>query len=223
MKKWISIVPVCALAACFLGACVDDNPTVVLHGLTKGAACEATSLDQTYVGGAICMPDKAMYVNGSLHVMNYASTGDTWTSSGSTSSGTTFEPEIPNLNATFIDEVVFKCKTIDDDPKACEKVESIRSRVNVMIPAGGGACIPMPSVDFSSWGGSSLDVEIFVKYHDASGYMTGNSSRILFKIFDTATQCVDKTNPFIDYEEEDEGDNSEGGDNSGGDDSQKKE
>ena len=217
MKKWISIVPVCALAACFLGACVDDNPTVILHGLAKGASCEATSTDQTYIYGAYCMPTDAMYVNGSLHIMNYASTGDTWASSGSTSSGTTFDPTIPNVNAVFVDEIVFKCKTIDGDPKACENVDSIRSRVNTMVSAGGGVCISMPAVDLSSWGGSSLDVEIFVNYHDASGYMTGSSSRFLFKIINTAIVCDDKTNPFIDHDDddEDEEDNSGDGDNSG--------
>lgn len=178
MKKILSFLASAGFVCAALSGCVDDNQYVVARGLVVGD-CNATSEDQTYFAGATCNPSGGGSVVAYLQVMNYITGEVPWSSSGG-GSGTTFETTIINPGLVYIDKIIIKCKAIDGDSSGCDGTEPIEISTNVPVNgSGGGTCAPVP-IDFGTiagWGGNSVTIDAYAKYHDSS-LIKGETSHV---------------------------------------------
>lgn len=171
MKKILSLL---ALAGLALTGCVDDNPSVILNGLTKGE-CSPSGSDQEMWAAEVCDPSVSPIALVSFHLNNYITGEPPWSSSGG-GSGTTFEPEIVNPGQIFLDAVVIKCDSVDGSAANCAGIEPITVSQGAPVAGGAGVCgdFYLDIATIASWG-TNVVIDISVKYHDAS-LIKGQSS-----------------------------------------------
>ena len=191
MKKILSILGLAGLA---LTGCVDDNPSVIFNGFVEADSCSASGGDQVYITGRTCNPSSDVnfspYMTIDIHMNNYITGEPPWSSSGS-GSGTTFEPETINPGMIFFDRIVVGCYSIDGDTDACQDIEPFTYEFSSPLQGNGsGFCLWNFSLDYStvaSWGGSTVVLDLYAEYHDAS-LMKGKTSHAKFNLtFITST------------------------------------
>ncbi len=186
--KILALFAYCA-ATCV--ACVEENTSVSLNGVInpKSAACQSTSGDKAFIGDLPFDSGIKQSYTGWINLTNNMTTASPWNSSGgSGGSGSTLDVKLPNINTIYLDELVFKCVSIDGDSSACDGVDNYTAELgNFRVQAGASYNVGFTvyPADFD-WGSfTSCVVSVYAKYHD-NGVMKGETSHIILSITDIA-------------------------------------
>lgn len=187
--KNLALFACCAMTC---AACVEENTSVSLNGVInpKSGSCESTSGDKSYMGELTFDSGIKQSYSGWINLTNNMSTASPWNSSGgSGGSGSTLDVKLPNINTIYLDELVFKCVSIDGDSSACDGVDNYTTQLgNARVQAGGSYNIGFTiyPADFE-WGSfTSCVVSVHAKYKDNSGLIKGETSHIILSITDIA-------------------------------------
>ncbi|GEM_PF-5115320 len=234
MKKILSFIAGFLIVSGAFSGCVEDNQYIVLRGITS-KSCEPTGSNQTY-GGTCGMSSTRKMKDGSIqyvdnrlyaHITNDTTGNSPWSSSGSSSSGSTFEGTIPNAGLIYADEIIIRCESINGDKDACKGKDPIKQKINSPVEANGGACLGFDASEAEAWG-DHVEISVQVSYHDPS-YIKGKTGKaeITFSSSLSYNEDTHTTNPCApdevqEKEEEDSSSSSDSGTNpSGGGEDQK--
>ncbi len=183
MKKLLSVLAFAGIFGSALFGCVEDNPYVLLGGVTLAGQCSPTSTDQEYLAGITCDPSDGGAGYLSAQILNYITGASPWSGSGG-GSGTTFQATPVNPGLIFLDTIIMSCKSVNGKSDACKGSDDIEVSANVPIQgSGSGYChtFAFDIAKLASWGSGTVNVSVYAKYHDSS-YIKGETSRTLFVI-----------------------------------------
>ncbi len=194
MKNIFKLLALSACLACATTACVEENTSVSLNGVIDPSTdgCTSADGDLAYISALYYDSSIVTAYHGYVNVVNNMGTESVWSSSGgSSSSGSTFETDLPNVNTIFIDKVYIRCVSLDDDTDACSGKDMFKADLSSgPIAAGGSANIgfSISPKDFD-WGSfTKATIKLSLHYHD-SGVLNGRNyetSHVLLNIEDLA-------------------------------------
>ena len=187
--KFLALAACCAMTCV---ACVDENTSVSLNGVInpKSASCDSASGDKSYIGELAYDSGITSGYTGWMNLTNNMSTSSPWNSSGgSGGSGSTLDVKLPDLNSVYLQELVFKCVSIDGDVDACDGQSNYTTTLgNTRVEAGGTKNIGFTIVpaDFG-WGSfTSCVVSVYAKFKDNGGLIKSETSHLTLTITDIA-------------------------------------
>ena len=185
MNKKLSLLTLALATTLGAPGCVEEPPSLTITSVSAPSDCSPGG--QKYITEGMYDPDLIKGYTLFLNVYNSMPNKSAWasSSSGSGSSGATFEPEIVENNTLTIDQVIFKCIEIDGDEDGCDGKDPIKKNIpSFSIRAGQPAIYPVTFAesDASEWGNpTNVLVDVQLAFHD-TGVFSGKSSHVKFGI-----------------------------------------
>ncbi len=205
MKKALLALVALATLCPALSGCVDENPNVVIVGITlpktedigEDSECEVNNPKNLASEIPIC--NNARQFTGTILFKNLISGTVPWTSSGG-GSGTTYQSEQANPGVIWLDRIYLKCVSVVEECSSgddscykeyeisCSGEEALEIPISMALPGNeSGLCWPFsysaqPILnwisDYTDADDAYVMLDIYAHYHD-SGKMSGNTSHTL--------------------------------------------